>query len=55
MTSATPSPTIPPCVRLDSDEPPAADLLVLLALRELGRRNLPSSDVVYSFGRRKSG
>lgn len=53
--TAAPPPTIPPHVRLDPGRPPALDLLVLRALRELGRTNLPVADMVYSSGPRTNG
>lgn len=47
--------TIPPRVWLAPGRPHGADLLVLRALRELGRTNLPSADMVYSSGSRTNG
>lgn len=55
MTPESAERTIPPRVPPRPPSEEEADLLVLLALRELGRVNLPRVDVVYSFGRRTSG
>lgn len=50
------APTIPPHVRLDADEPPLHDLLVVLARRDAAHRAIPPRvDVVYSPDRRKHG
>lgn len=55
MTTAAPR-TIPPRVRIDPTRPPLSDELLLLALRDLAKRNpLPQIEVVYSSARRMNG
>ncbi|MER6230951.1 hypothetical protein ACFUC2_04885 [[Kitasatospora] papulosa] len=54
-TPAVAEPTIPPRVQFDTARPRAVDLLVLLALRDLGRSNLPTTDLVYSSAPRMNG